>query len=163
MNDKDDREKKRTAKEAGWHLSRYNLSAPVPGRNTVAITNLFQGNCAEYSPIELYLLSVLDRLDEHHPIIERFAKRGIITRLDELAALEMTGRAACAAPHGVGLTRSGSGLRRPRSQSSCRRKISGRGRRGATAGCLSSRAACTTIAMKINLRGGSDDDEGCIV
>ena len=104
MNEKENRETKRTAKEAGWHLSRYNLSAPVPGKDAVAITNLFQGTCAEYSPLELYLLSVLDRLDENHPIIERFAKRGIITRMDELAALDTMGRASCAAPHGVGLT-----------------------------------------------------------
>ena len=104
MSEKSNQELKRTAGEAGWHLSRYNLSAPVPGKDAVAIANLFKGTCAEYSPLELYLLSVLDRLDEHHPIIERFAKRGIITRMDELAALETMGRAACAAPHGVGLT-----------------------------------------------------------
>lgn len=95
---------KRTAGEAGWRISRYNLTAPVPGKDAVAIANLFKGTCAEYSPLELYLLSVLDRLDEHHPIIDRFAKRGIITRMDEQAALEMMGRGACAAPRGVGLT-----------------------------------------------------------
>ena len=94
----------RTAGEAGWHISRYNLSAPVPGKDAVAIANLYKGTCAEYSPLELYLLSVLDRLREDHPIIERFAKRGIITRMDERAALETLGRAACSAPHGVGLT-----------------------------------------------------------
>ena len=104
MDEKDNRETKRTAAEAGWHLSRYNLSAQVPGRDAAAIANLFKGTCAEYSPPELYLLSVLDRLDEQHPIIDRFARRGIITRTDELAALETLGRAACAAPHGVNLT-----------------------------------------------------------
>jgi uncharacterized protein len=50
----------RTAKEAGWHISRYNLSAQVPGKDAVAIANLYKGTCAEYSPLELYLLSVLD-------------------------------------------------------------------------------------------------------
>ena len=104
MKEKNRQEIKRTAGEAGWHLSRYNLNAPVPGKNAVAIANLFKGTCAEYSPPELYLLSVLDRLDEHHPIIEHFAQRGIITRMDELAALETMGRAACAAPLGVSLT-----------------------------------------------------------
>ena len=94
----------RTAGEAGWHLSRYNLSAPVPGKDAVAIANLYKGTCAEYSPLELYLLSVLERLREDHPIIERFSKRGIITRIDERAALETLGRASCAMPHGVGLT-----------------------------------------------------------
>ena len=38
---------KRTAGEAGWRLSRYNLSASVPGKDTVAIVNLFKGICAE--------------------------------------------------------------------------------------------------------------------
>ena len=65
MSEKNNQEIKRTAGEAGWHLSRYNLSAPVPGKDAVAIANLFKGTCAEYSPLELYLLSVLDRLDEH--------------------------------------------------------------------------------------------------
>lgn len=94
----------RTAGEAGWRISRYNLSAPVPGKDAMAIANLYKGTCAEYTPLELYLLSVLERLREDHPIIERFAKRGIITRIDERAALETLGRAACFAPHGVGLT-----------------------------------------------------------
>ena len=94
----------RTAGEAGWHVSRYNLSAKVPGTKQVAIANLFKGNCAVYNPLELYLLSVLEELDEHHPIIERFAKRGIIVNFDERAALETMGRAACALPHGIGLT-----------------------------------------------------------
>ena len=93
-----------TAGEAGWHVSRYNVSAPVPGTKNVAIANLYKGNCAEYNPLELYLLSVIEELDEHHPIIERFAKRGIIANFDEYAALESAGRAACAVPGHVGLT-----------------------------------------------------------
>ena len=72
-----------TAGEAGWHASRYNLMARVPGTKNVAIANLYKGNCAEYTSIEMYLLSVLDELDEHHPIIERFSKRGIIAKFDE--------------------------------------------------------------------------------
>ena len=68
MSEKNRQEIKRTAGEAGWHLSRYNLSAPVPGKDAVAIANLFKGTCAEYSPLELYLLSVLDRLDEIHHV-----------------------------------------------------------------------------------------------
>lgn len=97
-------ETQRTAGEAGWHVSRYNISAKVPGTKMVAIANLFKGNCAEYTPIELYLLSVLEELDEHHPIIERFARRGVIANFDERAALDVLGRAACAATHGIGLT-----------------------------------------------------------
>lgn len=94
----------RTAGEAGWHVSRYNLMAPVPDSKMVAIVNLFKGVCAEYTPIEMYLLSVLDELDEKHPIIERFARRGIIANFDEKAALEVMGRAACSGRLGVGLT-----------------------------------------------------------
>ena len=94
----------RTTADAGWHVSRYNLFAQVPDTKMTAIANLFAGNCAEYTPIEMYLLSVFDELDENHPIVERFAKRGIICRYDERAALETMGRAACAGAHGIGLT-----------------------------------------------------------
>lgn len=97
-------ENTRTAGEAGWHVSRYNLTAPIPDSKMCAIANLFKGNCAEYTPIEMYLLSVVEELDENHPIIERFARRGIIANFDERAALEVMGRAACAWNHGVGLT-----------------------------------------------------------
>ena len=96
--------KARTAGEAGWHLSRYNLSAPVPGTKKVAIANLYRGTCAEYTPIEGYLMSVLEELDENHPIVERLAKRGVICDFDERAALETMGRMACAMPFSVGLT-----------------------------------------------------------
>ncbi len=97
-------DKTRTAGEAGWHVSRYNIAAKVPDTKMIAIANLFKGNCAEYTPIEMYLLSVLEELDENHPIIERFAKRGVICKFDELAALDTMGRAACGMPHGIGLT-----------------------------------------------------------
>ena len=96
--------KTRTAGEAGWHASRYNLIAPVPDTKMTAIANLFKGNCADYTPIEMYLLSVVEELDENHPIIERFAKRGVIANFDERAALETMGRASCAMSHGVSLT-----------------------------------------------------------
>ena len=95
---------KRSAAEAGWHVSRYNLSAPVPGKKALAIANLYKGTCAEYNPIELYLMSVLDVIDENHPIIPRLAKRGVIANFDELAALEMIGRGSCAASRSVSLT-----------------------------------------------------------
>ena len=47
-------EQGRTAGEAGWRISRYNISAPVPDTNKVAIANLYKGTCAEYTPIEGY-------------------------------------------------------------------------------------------------------------
>ena len=94
----------RTAGEAGWHVSRYNLSAPIPDSKYVAIANLYKGNCALYTPIELYLLSVVEELDENHPVIERFAKRGVIANFDERASLEVMGRASCASSHAINLT-----------------------------------------------------------
>ena len=93
-----------TAKEAGWHISRYNLAASIPGTENTAIVNLYKGNCGVYTPIEIYLMSVLEELDEHHPIISRFAKRGIICRFDERAALETMGKMACAFPQDISLT-----------------------------------------------------------
>lgn len=98
------RQPARTAGEAGWHVSRYNIGAPVPGTNNVAIANLFKGTCAEYTPMELYMLSVIEKLDEHYPMIERFARRGVICNFDELAALESLGRIICAMSYEVDLT-----------------------------------------------------------
>ena len=103
-NHAEEQEKGRTAGGAGWHVSRYNLMTQVPDSKYVAIANLFKGNCAEYTPIEMYLLSVIEELDEHHPIIERFAKRGVIANFDERAALDTMGRAGCASVRGIGLT-----------------------------------------------------------
>lgn len=94
----------RTAGEAGWHASRYNIAARVPDTRMTAIANLYKGTCAEYTPIECYLLSVVEELDENHPIIERLARRGLICKFDERAALEVMGRGACASVRGVGLT-----------------------------------------------------------
>ena len=94
----------RTAAEAGWHVSRYNLTAKVPDSTNVVIANLYKGSCAEYTPIEMFLLSSFDKLAEDHPIIERFARRGVVCRFDERAALDALGRASCAGPGGVSLT-----------------------------------------------------------
>ena len=94
----------RSAVEAGWRESRYNVRATVPGTHKTIVANLFKGTCAAYAPIEMYLLSVLDELDEGHPAIEHFARRGIICKFDERAALESMGRAACTARDEVELT-----------------------------------------------------------
>lgn len=96
--------KARTAGEAGWHLSRYNLSAKIDGTGKVAIANLFRGTCGAYSLAELYLLDVLETLPEEHPILERFAKRGLIVNFDELEALKAMRGAACATGRVVSLT-----------------------------------------------------------
>lgn len=89
--------------EAGWHLSRYNLFAPIPGTKNVAIANLFKGTCGAYSALDLFLLSELETLDAEHPILNRFRERGLIVNFDERAALNAMGRMGCAVG-GVGLT-----------------------------------------------------------
>ena len=93
----------KTAKEAGWRVSRYNIAAPVPGTDKAAIANLFKGTCGAYTPTELYLLDELDTLDEGHPILKRFRERGLIVNFDERAALDALGRFSSAGRK-VGLT-----------------------------------------------------------
>ena len=97
-------ENPRTAAEAGWHISRYNLSLELPEKGRTAIVNLFRGTCKEYGPVELYLMSVLDEISEDHPIISMLAKTGVIANFDERAALETMGRMACADSRHAGLT-----------------------------------------------------------
>ena len=77
----------RTSSEAGWRISRYNLSAPIPGSGKIAIANLYAGTCGSYNMAEMFLLSKLAELDEDHPILKRFSERGLIVHFDEKAAL----------------------------------------------------------------------------
>ena len=93
----------RSAGEAGWRVSRYNISAPVPGAEKMIIANLFRMTCGVYTPAELYLLDELDELDEGHPILKRFAERGLIVNFDECTALESMARVACSDGHTVTL------------------------------------------------------------
>ena len=81
-----------TAAQAGWRVSRYNLAAPIPGTDKVAIANLFRGTCGAYTPIELYLLDELESLDANHPMLKRFRERGLIVNFDEREALDTMGR-----------------------------------------------------------------------
>lgn len=83
---------KRTAGEAGWHISRYNLYANISGEDKIAIVNLMRGSCGAYSPIELYLLNEVETLVEDHPVLGRFKKRGLIANYDETSALYAMGR-----------------------------------------------------------------------
>ncbi len=96
--------KARTAGEAGWRLSRYNLLAKIEGTGKVAVANLFRGTCGAYSPAELYLLDILETLPEYHPILDRFAKRGLIVNFDEIEALKAMQGIACATGGTVSLT-----------------------------------------------------------
>ena len=93
MNQEDRKnEQSKTACEAGWHLSRYNLYASIPDSPNTAVVNLFKGTYNAFNPMEMYLLSVLEELSETHPMIGRFAEKGVIADFDEYAALETLGR-----------------------------------------------------------------------
>ena len=94
----------KTASEAGWHLSRFNLSARIPDTDRTVIANLFAGTCGTYTEAELFLLRELPELDECHPILKRFSERGLIVRFDEMAALESLGRVECSFGEAVDLT-----------------------------------------------------------
>ena len=76
----------RTAAEAGWHKSRYNLFARDEETGRVVVSNLFKGTVSALTSFELYLFSVLDELDEGHPIIGVLSRRGLICDFDERAA-----------------------------------------------------------------------------
>ncbi len=93
-----------TAAEAGWHESRYNLRAPSPDGHSTIIANLLKSTCTVYDPLEVALLSELDALDEDNPIIERFAKNGIIANFDEREAIDFMGGADCEKPQSIDLT-----------------------------------------------------------
>ena len=94
----------RTAADAGWQVSRYNLISRIQDTDKVVIANLFRGTCAVYSSAELFLLNELKTLDEYHPILDRFKKRGLIVNFDELEALKVLGRGVCAGMRTVSLT-----------------------------------------------------------
>ncbi len=89
----------RTAGDAGWQASRYNIMAAVPDTGMTAIYNTYRRTCGEYTPVEMFLLSVVEELDENHPILERFARRGIIANFDEREAFVLQRRLECAGTH----------------------------------------------------------------
>lgn len=90
--DHEEKDKKRTAGEAGWHQSRYNLMAPLPGTERIGIANLFRATFSDYDPGEVYLLSEAETLPEDHPILQRFIERGLIVDFEERKALKKMGR-----------------------------------------------------------------------
>ncbi len=65
-------QKTRTAAEAGWHVSRYNIAARIPDSKMIAIFNTYTQTCGEYTPIELFIMNSLHEVPEDHPLIERF-------------------------------------------------------------------------------------------
>ena len=99
--DSNDSQEVRTAAEAGWHVSRYNIAARVPDSKMTAIYNTYRQTCGEYTPIELYIMSVLDETPEGHPLIPRLSKRGVIVNYDEREAFTLKRTLDCTtAPDG---------------------------------------------------------------
>ena len=78
----------RTATQAGWAESRYNLCAWPPDGDDPIIANLYAGTLGKVSLLEYALLKSLDELPETHPVLERLAKRGLIVDFDERARIE---------------------------------------------------------------------------
>lgn len=96
----------RTAAQAGWHISRYNITAPIPNTKMTAIYNTYTRKCGRYTPIELFIMSVLDEVPETHPLIGRLAERGVIANYDEREAFELQRKLDSAVAHegSVGIT-----------------------------------------------------------
>ena len=94
----------RTAGEAGWHVSKYNIYARIPDSQKFVVLNLIRGICEAYSFVELCLLNDAETLPENHPILERFKKSGFIANYDELEALKAMGRLASRGGNSVLLT-----------------------------------------------------------
>lgn len=91
-----DRHQGRTATEAGWHISRYNIAARIPGTKMTVIFNTYRRICAVYTPIELHIMRVLDEVSENHPLIGRLASRGVIANYDEREAFALQRTLSCA-------------------------------------------------------------------
>ena len=96
--------RRKTAGEAGYHVSRYLIWATVPGTRGIAVANLFNGTCGMCSALELALLAEACDLPLEHPFVTRFIQRGLMVDFDERAALQTLGRASCAIPQQVSLT-----------------------------------------------------------
>lgn len=88
----------RTAAEAGWHVSRYNVTAQVAGSKALVVYNTYRRTCAEYSPIELYVMGALDEVGEDNPFVARSASRGLIANFDEREAYIFQRRLDSATP-----------------------------------------------------------------
>jgi|GEM_PF-359330 len=78
----------RTAVQAGWTESRYNIFAWPPGGDDPIVANLYAGTMGKVPLLEYALLKSLDELPATHPVLERLAERGLIVDFDERARLE---------------------------------------------------------------------------
>lgn len=91
----------KTAADAGWRKSRYNMTALLPGSADTAIANLYSGVRDTCSPYELHVMDSLDSVSASHPLLGALAQRGFIVNFDERAALETMSRYACGDPGSV--------------------------------------------------------------
>ena len=64
-------ETKPSCKQSGWHLSRYFIYAKIPERDGYAALDLYQGSFVVLTSVELYLLSIVEKLDPAHPAMEK--------------------------------------------------------------------------------------------
>ena len=60
----------KTCGEAGWRRSDYLVYAKLPEGDGYAVLDLYQGSFTVLTSFELYLLSVVETLDQAHPILE---------------------------------------------------------------------------------------------
>ena len=88
----------RTAAEAGWHVSRYNVMAGLPGSDKLVIFNTLTRSCGAFAPIELYAMRALGELSEDSPFVHHLARYGVIVNYDERESLEAEGRMASSTP-----------------------------------------------------------------
>ncbi len=87
-----------------WHLSEYNISAKIPEEDRWVMVNTFKGTCTPLNAAYLYAMTELNDLDEDTPILKKLAKFGIITDIDERAALSSIALLVPGFPHAVNLT-----------------------------------------------------------
>ena len=100
----DEQKGNRTLGEAGWHASRYNVSASIPDSTDIIVANLTTGTCVRLNQMEQYLLSVVEELDENHPAANLLRNKHLIANCDERAMIEAQGRLDAGQSHSIGLT-----------------------------------------------------------
>lgn len=94
----------RTARDAGWHLSKYNVISRLPETGETIIVNLLTRSMMKCSVLETFLLEAAEELDENHPILPKFRKNGFLVNYDEKAALDSLGRVKSCHTDNVNLT-----------------------------------------------------------
>ena len=94
----------KTAREAGWHLSRYNLRSRLPETGETVIVNLYAQTIMKCSVLEEYLLDISEELNEDHPILPKLKTNGFLVNFDEKALLDSMGRVAACYPGIVSMT-----------------------------------------------------------